>query len=745
MEVVNMRLTLMSVLLVSVGTLGAQTVACTAAADDPPVRGEGLTELVGDIVLQCTRASTGATAAPYFNTDVQLFLNTSFTNRIIPNQGNALADPVLVIDENYGNPTASSTLGGPQPGVPLPQFGAILGGNGLLWQQVQFPIPGALLPNGQRLPDPTILRITNLRVNASNLSSGSGLAAPIIISSLTVKDGAVLLGANVVTSVGHVQSGLQTGVRNTISALPQCQSYNPSLNGNPAFYVSLTEAFSNAFLPLGSPSTTPDSPRSVEAGYPTGMAGATQGTQFRLAFHNLPFGIRLGVPGDLSNGTLRIRFVTATGNGGSAFASGAGLQELLVSNGEALATYEVVAAKSTTVESIEVPVTVGYTADPNSNNPAPGTSSLSISFGPAPPDFTFAAAASASSTLPLPRFVADFFAARNAFTVGVCRGTPFITDLTPRSANSNSGPLNLTVTGTGFTSGSFVRWQGKAEPTTVVSATQLNAVIPAADLAAVTSSTAQVAVGILGGFDSAAANFQVIQVIKPVIKSGGVVDAAEDLPVVSPGGIASLFGTNLAAAAGTFPAPPLPLSNAGTSVTVNGVAAPLFYSSATQINFQVPYEAPVSASANVVVTRDGVPSDPASVSVALFAPQVFVVGSEPAITHQDGSLVSPGSPAVANEVLTIYATGIGGVSNRPATGAAAQVSPLSMATSTPTVALGPLPVQVLFVGLTPGFAGLAQINVRLPQTLPTGARAPLTISFNNASSSPVNMAIQGNK
>jgi uncharacterized protein (TIGR03437 family) len=81
---------------------------------------------------------------------------------------------------------------------------------------------------------------------------------------------------------------------------------------------------------------------------------------------------------------------------------------------------------------------------------------------------------------------------------------------------------------------------------------------------------------------------------KPVINPGGVVNAASFAAVdgpshaVVPGAIASIFGRNLAASTARADSYPLPRMLGGASVTVNGAAAPLFYASPSQINFQVP-------------------------------------------------------------------------------------------------------------------------------------------------------------
>jgi len=73
----------------------------------------------------------------------------------------------------------------------------------------------------------------------------------------------------------------------------------------------------------------------------------------------------------------------------------------------------------------------------------------------------------------------------------------------------------------------------------------------------------------------------------PRISTGGVVNAASFGSPVAPGGIASIFGTSLAS--GTLSAsPPFPSSLGGTSVTMNGITAPVLFVSPGQVNVQVP-------------------------------------------------------------------------------------------------------------------------------------------------------------
>ena len=68
-------------------------------------------------------------------------------------------------------------------------------------------------------------------------------------------------------------------------------------------------------------------------------------------------------------------------------------------------------------------------------------------------------------------------------TSGTINPVPQITALTPATVAAGGGDFTLTVTGTGFVTGSTVQWNGQALTTTYVSDTQISAVVPAADIA----------------------------------------------------------------------------------------------------------------------------------------------------------------------------------------------------------------------------------------------------------------------
>jgi|ERR1051326_6655739 uncharacterized protein (TIGR03437 family) len=234
----------------------------------------------------------------------------------------------------------------------------------------------------------------------------------------------------------------------------------------------------------------------------------------------------------------------------------------------------------------------------------------------------------------------------------------------------------------------------------------------------------------------------------PRISAGGLVNSASYTAPLVRGGLASIFGTNLSnGRALSATNLPLPTTLADVQVTVGGIAAPVYYVSPMQINFQVPFEAPVSGGVPVIVIQNGTPSPPQQVTMGEYAPGVFTYARtstalDPIIVHfVDNSLVSPDNPASANEVLVIYATGIGSFDNPPATGAPAVASPLASSLVTPSVTVGGAAALVFFAGLTPGNVGLVQINIQLPAVLPSGSSLRLTIAFGTNSAQPVTLYV----
>jgi hypothetical protein len=94
---------------------------------------------------------------------------------------------------------------------------------------------------------------------------------------------------------------------------------------------------------------------------------------------------------------------------------------------------------------------------------------------------------------------------------------PRLDALTPASATAGGGGFTLTVTGTGFQSDTVLRWNGADRPTTVISATELQATIDAADIAS--GGTLAVSVGGPGDIASNALPFFIGPAIQAVAET----------------------------------------------------------------------------------------------------------------------------------------------------------------------------------------------------------------------------------
>ena len=235
----------------------------------------------------------------------------------------------------------------------------------------------------------------------------------------------------------------------------------------------------------------------------------------------------------------------------------------------------------------------------------------------------------------------------------------------------------------------------------------------------------------------------------PRLTSNAVTNAASFAGGMVAGSLATAFAAGVRDDAGVAVADRVPLPGAigGVSVSVGGMAAPVHSVSSVagteQVNFQAPFEMAGRSSAAVVVTRDGRAS--ASVDVPLLAVQPGVYTSEGteaiAVHAADYSPANTANPLRPDEYAFVYVSGLGPVSNAPATGAGGPASPPAAVSADVRVTLGGVNCEVQFAGLAPGFAGVYQLNFRVAQGVLGGLR-DLVVRANGVDSPVVRVAVQ---
>jgi uncharacterized protein (TIGR03437 family) len=237
--------------------------------------------------------------------------------------------------------------------------------------------------------------------------------------------------------------------------------------------------------------------------------------------------------------------------------------------------------------------------------------------------------------------------------------------------------------------------------------------------------------------------------VVPSISSGGVVNAASYAArtPVAPGSIAAVFGGFPVNSPAMAPGAPWPTDLGGLSMQFGTVQAPLYYASGEQANLQVPWEVAGQTQSPVTAAANGQASPAQSVNLAPFAPGVFAMNGQGtgqgAILDTSYRLVDASNPAIAGSTyVSIYCTGLGPVTNQPASGSASPSNPLAATTTNPTVTIGGATAQFLWAGLAPGFVGLYQVNVLVPAATPSGTAVPVVVSTGGSTSNTVTIAVK---
>jgi uncharacterized protein (TIGR03437 family) len=214
----------------------------------------------------------------------------------------------------------------------------------------------------------------------------------------------------------------------------------------------------------------------------------------------------------------------------------------------------------------------------------------------------------------------------------------------------------------------------------------------------------------------------------------GVTNAASYAPItasLTPGELVTLVGTGLANSTppATQGGQAFPTILGGVQVMVNTIPAPIYYVSPTQISAILPYEISTAVVASIQVINNGKPSNTVNLFTNDALPGVFSqtangLGLAAAIHAATGQLVTVNNPAVANEYLSVFLTGLGTVTPALVDGALGPSPTFSYADQYNDQYLYVSfddfnnlvyeQATASFAGLAPGLAGLYQLNVQVP-------------------------------
>lgn len=226
---------------------------------------------------------------------------------------------------------------------------------------------------------------------------------------------------------------------------------------------------------------------------------------------------------------------------------------------------------------------------------------------------------------------------------------------------------------------------------------------------------------------------------RPLLTREGVVNGASNLADygrpgttltgIAPGQLLAIYGANMGPEQLTFTTVAnnrIASSVAGTRVLIGGIPAPLLYVRRDQVGAVVPFAVGQLRQATVVVEAAGQSSEPVTVPVIAAAPGIFASGSQCACLGASGP-ISPANPADRGSIVTLFATGLGQTLPLGVDGLLISAEPLPRPILPVSVLIGGVPAEVLYAGIAPGFAGVMQLNVRVPAGITPGANVPVQI------------------
>ena len=663
-----------------------QTPSCTAASNTVLVHQEGLAERIGDINLTCA----GGPALGNISATLFVSLNTNMTNRLDAD-GNPLGITITANTGGGATATGRIRLAGPAT---------------LSISALNYTVPA--IP-----ATPVNIAISGLRAAVASLSNGS---APSIVTATLVSTGFSAATSQLVTAISAaslLQSSINNGVPCNGSPLPSPLDFSTFSTTSISSTVRFTEASPTAFVPkkIGDDSGV----RILVnlTGYGTGarvfapdaIVGNNGATPTSAGAFGSAAAAGTYAPGANQLLLIRVNGADRYGAGGTlalaqplAATTFTSMSEITVNQGYAYAVYEVVDSNTSIVETAQIPA---FVAVPAVNCPSTLNPVIVADLAPV------STVSVATASDPLPRFVSTP-AASDCQQLNDCEASylPGLSvDTSPirltgsslgakqsafvRVGNTGAGKLGFT---TAFDYQSGANWL-TASPSSGVNNATLQVI---ADPAMLQPGTYTATMTVSAGSYGSGVVPVTFTVGQPGVTINNVGNAASFVyGSVAPGSYAVLYGANL--------------SGKNVSVTFNGVSATIVYAGAGQINLLVPKVLAGQAGARVVVTVDGVPSNPFTLSLTSNAPGIFNPGI---VNAADGTVNGADHPATRGSLISVYLTGL----SVPVAGLTVNIGDQK----------GLIPA---FAGEQPTFPGLDQVNITVPPALTTvnGPSVPVQV------------------
>ena len=240
----------------------------------------------------------------------------------------------------------------------------------------------------------------------------------------------------------------------------------------------------------------------------------------------------------------------------------------------------------------------------------------------------------------------------------------------------------------------------------------------------------------------------------PAYSTADIVNASDySAGPFAPNSVLSIFGTNFAfTTAGlsqsNIVSGTLPFQLGDIGVYVDNTAVPLLYVSPGQINFLIPTNE-IPGPVPLRVVRQGLTGPTIYISLVNAAPALFPSADGYALAQDYNTkygAVTAAAPAQPGDLIILYATGLGGTTILPLTGEIPEygdsIQPSSLSSFQVLLNGKALdPKTVPYAGLTPGFAGLYQVNFYLPGGCPPNPQIQLAVG-SQVSAAGINLAVQ---